>query len=118
MKFHVVQDPHTGLYWQVSTVATRSMTRADRLPADRYNLPNNERRLLQLQLSENLVDWRFAGLVAAGATERESRHYASMVIDGDDLLVVSRSGDASAATPHNVNLITSHRIRGFRALAW
>jgi hypothetical protein len=118
MKFHVVQDPQTGLYWQLSTVATRSMTRIDRLPVDRYNLPNNERRLLQLQVSENLVDWRFAGLVAAGASERESRHYASLVIDGDDLIALSRSGDAAAMSPHNVNLITGHRIRDFRALAW
>jgi hypothetical protein len=118
MKFHVVQDPETGLYWLLSTLGTRSMTRADRLPAERYNLPNNERRQLQLHVSSNLVDWRFAGLVAAGATERESRHYASLVIDGDDLHVLSRSGDAAASCPHNVNLITSHRIPGFRNLAW
>lgn len=118
MKFHVVQDPVTGLYWLLSTQATRSMTRADRLPADHYNLPNNERRRLQLHFSRNLVDWCFAGLVAVGECERASRHYAAMAIDGDDLMVLSRSGDERAASAHNGDLITFHAVRGFRQLAY
>jgi hypothetical protein len=118
MKFHVLYDEPTKLYWLLSTQATDSMTRPDRLPADRYNLPNNERRRLQLHFSKNMVDWCFAGLVAAGPVEQASRHYASMAIDGDDLVVLSRSGDERAKSAHDGNLITFHRVRDFRGLAY
>lgn len=118
MKFHVLQDPQSGLYWLLSTQATDSMTRADRLPPRRFNLPNNERRRLQLHFSKNMVDWCFAGLVAAGPADHASRHYASMVIDGEDLAVLSRSGDAKAQDAHNGNLITFHRITRFRDLVY
>jgi len=118
MKFHVLHDHVTALYWLLSTQATDSMIRPDRMPDDRYNLPNNERRRLQLHFSGNMVDWCFAGLVAVGPAERASRHYASMAIDGDDLVVLSRSGDERAQTPHDGNLITFHRIRGFRELVY
>ena len=94
------------------------MTRPDRLPEERYNLPNNERHRLGLWFSKNLVDWQWAGMVAEGATPRQSRHYASMVIDGDDLLVLSRSGNEKARSAHDGNLITFHVVRGFRDLVW
>lgn len=116
MKFHVSYDDEEGLFWLLSTQATDSMTRADRLPADRYGLPNNERRRLQLHYSRNTIDWIFAGIVAAGEAEQAARHYASMVIEGDDLLVLSRSGDVRAKHAHDVNLITFHRIADFREL--
>ena len=101
-----------------SDIPTDSMTRADLLPDDRYNLPNNERRRLALHFSRNLVDWCFAGLVAVGETEKASRHYASMAIDGEDLLVLSRSGDARARSAHDGNLITLHRVKKFRELVY
>jgi hypothetical protein len=94
------------------------MIRPDRMPPDRYNLPNNERRRLQLHFSKNMIDWCFAGLVAAGPVEKASRHYAAMTVDGDDLLILSRSGDERAQTPHDGNLITFHRVRDFRALVY
>jgi hypothetical protein len=118
MKFHILFDEQTELFWLLSTQATDSMTRATLLPDDRYNLPNNERRRLQLHFSRNCMDWCFAGLVAVGEVERASRHYASMAIDGDDLVVLSRSGDDRAASAHNGNLITFHRVRDFRRLAY
>ncbi|MEF3306930.1 sialidase family protein [Paenibacillus sp. GYB003] len=118
MKFHIVYDDVTKLYWLLSSQSTDSMTRPDRLPKERYDLPNNERHRLQLHFSKNCVDWCFAGLVCAGASPKQSRHYASMAIDGDDLLVLSRSGDERASSAHNGNLITFHRIRDFRDLAY
>ena len=39
-------------------------------------------------------------------------------IDGDDLVVLSRSGDARAKTAHDGNLITFHRVRDFRGLVY
>jgi len=118
MKFHVFYDDTTRLYWLLSTQATDSMIRPERMPAGRYNLPNNERRRLQLHFSKNMIDWCFAGLVAVGPEEKASRHYASMAIDGDDLVVLSRSGDEQAKSPHDGNLITVHRVKDFRKLLY
>lgn len=118
MKFHVLYDEAMKLYWLLSTQATDSMIRPDRMPADRYNLPNNERRRLQLHFSRNMIDWCFAGLVAVGLVEKASRHYASMAIDGDDLVVLSRSGDELANSPHDGNMITFHRVKEFRRLVY
>jgi hypothetical protein len=118
MKFGVSYDQESSLYWLASTQSSDSMTRPELLPETRYNLPDNERQVLQLHFSKNLFDWRFAGIVASGASPKESRHYASLVIDGSDLLVLSRSGDAQARSAHNGNLITFHRIPKFRQLAY
>ncbi len=118
MRFHVLCYEPTKLYWLLSTQATDSMTRADRLPPKRFNLPNNERRRLQLHFSKNMIDWCFAGLVAEGPADNASRHYASMAVDGDDLVILSRSGDERASCAHNGNLITFHRINDFRGLVY
>ncbi|MEA1951800.1 MAG: sialidase family protein [Planctomycetota bacterium] len=118
MKFHIVYDEKTKLYWLLSSQATDSMTRADKLPSNRYNLPNNERHRLQLHFSKNCVDWCFAGLVAVGGSAGEGRHYASMIIDGDDLHILSRSGDARAKNAHDGNFISFHTVKGFRELVY
>jgi len=118
MRFHVLYDEQTKLFWLLSSQATDSMTRADRLPAERFGLPNNERHRLQLHFSKNMIDWCFAGIVAIGASPKESRHYASMAIDGDDLVILSRSGDARAKSAHDGNLITFHRVKNFRSLVY
>ncbi|MBR5382670.1 MAG: exo-alpha-sialidase [Clostridia bacterium] len=118
MRFHVLYDEVTHLYWLLSTQATDSMTRSELLPEDRYNLPNNERRRLVLHFSKNLVDWCFAGLVAIGNSEKEARHYASMAIRGDDLLIFSRSGDQRSRDAHDGNISTLHIVKDFRSLVY
>ncbi len=118
MKFHLLYDEETRLYWLLSSQTTDSMTRVERLPRERFSLPNNERHRLQLHFSTNCLDWCFAGMVASGPSPKQSRHYASMVIDGDDLHILSRSGDANAASAHDGNLITFHTIRDFRQLVY
>jgi hypothetical protein len=118
MKFYVLYDEVSSLYWLLSSQATDSMTRPDRLEEARFDLPNNERHRLQLHFSRNCVDWLFAGIVDVGASPKESRHYASMVVDGDDLHVLSRSGDARAVSAHDQNLITFHTIPHFRGLVY
>jgi hypothetical protein len=118
MRFHVLYDAPTRLYWLLGSQATDSMRRADRLPAERFDLPNNERHRLVLHFSRNLVDWCFAGLVAKTDSPREARHYASMDTDGDDLVILSRSGDARAKSAHEGNLITFHRVKNFRSLIY
>ena len=118
MKFHILYDEPTQLYWLLSSQATDSMTRSELLPPSRFNLPNNERHRLQLHFSKNLVDWCFAGLVAKTEDPRQARHYASMVIDGDDLHILSRSGTELAHNAHNGDVLSFHTVKNFRSLVY
>ena len=118
MKFHIVYDVQTKLYWLLSTQATDSMIRVDRMPDDRFGLPDNERQRLVLHFSRNCIDWCFAGVVAQEQHPKCSRHYASMDIDGDDLVILSRSGDENAQSAHNGNIVTFHRVKDFRGLVY
>lgn len=118
MKFYVKYDEVTKLYWLLSTQATDTMRRLEHLPDNRYNIPCDERDRLTLHFSRNMVDWVFAGLVDKGGSSKESRHYASMDIDGDDLIIASRSGDADAHDAHCGNILTFHRVKNFRDLVY
>ena len=118
MKFHILYDDVTELFWLLSTQATDSMIRPEAMPPERFDLPNNERQRLVLHFSKNCIDWCFAGLVDAVDSPTMSRHYASMAINGEDLIILSRSGDEQAATAHNGNLILCHRIERFRELVY
>ena len=108
----------TFLYWLLSTQATDTMCRLCYLPDNRYNIPCDERDRVALHFSKNMVDWCFAGLVAQSGHARQARHYASMDIDGEDLVILSRSGDENAASAHNGNMITLHRVKNFRDLVY
>lgn len=118
MRFHVLYDEKTKLYWLLSNQTTDSMTRAEKLPAERHDLAFGERHRLALHFSTNMVDWCLAGIVAIGGGAKESRHYAAMDIDGDDLVILSRSGDQDAHSAHEGNLITFHRVKNFRDLVY
>ena len=118
LKFHILYDDVSKLFWLLSSQSTDSMTRPDKLPEGRYGLPNNERHRLVLHFSKNCVDWRFAGVVAMTGSPRQARHYASMVIDGKDLFVLSRSGDQRAKSAHDGNIITFHTVPDFRKLVY
>ncbi len=118
MKFHLLYDGNTKTYWLLSSQSTDSMRRLETLPDDRYGLADNQRSRLQLHFSTNMVDWVFAGMVAIGETENCSRHYASMAIDNDDLIILSRSGDLQSRNSHDTNLISFHRLKDFRSLIY
>lgn len=118
MRFHVLYDETTRLYWLLGSQPTDSMRRVETLSEERSGLPNNERHRMVLHFSRNMVDWCFAGLVAIGDSPKQSRHYASMDFDGNDLVILSRSGDDRAQDAHDVNLITFHRVKNFRQLVY
>ena len=118
MKFYILYDKKTKLYWLLSTQATDTMCRIEHFPENRYNIPCDERDRLALHFSKNMVDWVFAGLVAKSGNSGQARHYASMDIDGEDLIIASRSGDKDALNAHCGNLITFHRIKNFRELVY
>ena len=118
MKFDIRYDERSGYYWLVCSQSTDSMIRPELLPKDRYNLPDHERHRLVLYFSRNMFDWCFAGVVAIGKNNKCSRHYASMEIANDDLLILSRSGDENARSAHNGNILTLHRVENFRTLIY
>ena len=103
LKFHLVYDPETRLYWLLHSQIDGRMS---------------SRRRLALSFSPDLLHWTFAGLVAVGPTDHSARHYATMIIDGNDLCIVSRSGDENAKTAHDGNIVTFHRVRDFRSLVY
>ena len=103
LKFHVVYDPVDGLYWLLHSQIDGRM---------------NSRRRLALSFSPDLIRWTFAGLVAVGPSDNGARHYGTMAIDGDDLLIVSRSGDTNARNAHDGNIVTFHRVKNFRSLVY
>ena len=103
LKFHLVYDPKSELYWLLHSQIDGRM---------------NARRRLALSYSPDLLHWTFAGLVAVGPTDRSARHYATMIVNGDDLCIVSRSGDEQARNAHDGNIVTFHRVRNFRDLVY
>lgn len=117
-RFHVLWDEPSKLFWLVSVQSIDSMTRMEKLSANRYNIPCDERHRLQLHFSKNLVDWCFAGMLCVGETEKHSRHYTSVAVDGDDLIFVSRTSDENADSAHNTNMSTFHCVKNFRKLVY
>jgi len=118
LKFHIDYDAVSKLYWLVCNRCTDSMIRPDRMPADRYNIPLNQRDKLDLYFSSNAVDWVLAGRVAESPAPDQPRNYPSLAFAGDDLYVLSRSGDENAANAHNGNFISFHVVKDFRALIY
>jgi len=116
--FTMLHDPKTGLHWLVSSQATDSMRRVDRLHPKHYGMPFNERRNLALYFSRNCVDWCFAALLVEGDEIERSCYGGSCVIDGEDLVIMMRTADADAVNAHDSNLITFHRVPSFRELAY
>lgn len=117
-KFYIIYDDATSTYWLASTQSYNSMRKLERTPEKAYGLPNNERNRLVLHFSKNCVDWCFAGVIAIGIRPQHARNYPSMIIDKDDLLVVSRAGDDRAKDNQYTNLIMLHRIKKFRSLMY
>lgn len=119
MKFHMLYDEKTSLYWLLSSQMTNCLKKpGSNYPVKTHLQKRNERNRLQLSFSSNCYDWCHAGIVDMSVDENQSRHYASMAIDGDDLLVLSRSADAEGKNAHDNNLITFHRIHNFRKLVY
>ena len=65
-------------------------------------------------------------LVMERALERECRAWNVSILApvlmrarcGDDLIILSRSGDKDALSAHNTNMITVHKVKNFRSLIY
>ena len=115
-KFHIIKDGAMGLYWTATTPPTDSFQPPGPLWDRGFRgSPGNERRALTLMYSRDALNWFQAGFVSISPSPMESFSYASLLADGDDLLVVSRTSRAGK-NQHDTNLITLHRVRDFRQL--
>lgn len=119
-KFKILYDSVSGLYWTATTVVPDTYQDSQAL-RDRGVTVNagNVRRILMLIYSIDGFNWFQAGCVAMSKNPLEAFHYSSQVIDGDDLLVLSRSsvGGKLPWCNHHTNMITLHRVKNFRSLA-
>lgn len=66
--------------------------------------------------SLDALNWFQAGCVAMSSSIFEAFSYASQLIRGDDLLVISRTSQGGF-NQHGTNLVTLHRIGNFRESA-
>ncbi len=120
-KFFVVHDRPHAMYWMLGNLVTNSQDLLDwgeRMRETGYHGgPGNERRWLFLHYSIDCLNWFPAGCAARWPDHiHRSFMYPSAVVDGDDLVVLSRTSRDSG-DQHDADLCTIHRIRSFRALA-
>lgn len=119
LKFFIVYDEISRLYWMASNQSFDSMRTISSLPeTSRYGLPNNERHRLQLLFSKNCVDWCMAGMIACQGNELYSRNYPSLCIVGEDMHVVCRAADDHTKDPQYSDCITYYKIKRFRMLIY
>ena len=109
LKIHVLYDEVSRLYF----LAANQPTCVFAPPG----VEAKNRRTLLLWAARDAMSWQPLGTIARGPADHAARNYPHMAICGDDLLVAVRSGDEHAASAHNNNLITLHRVRDFRRLA-
>lgn len=120
-KFFLVHGQPQGMYWMLSNLVTNSQDLlgwGERMRESGYHGgPGNERRWLFLHYSIDCLNWFPAGCVAYWPEHiHRSFMYPSAVVDGDDLVVLSRTS-CDSGDQHDADLCTVHRIHAFRSLA-
>ncbi len=126
-QFHIVHDDQSGLFWMTSNPVTNSQDLEYYRWLQSLNPKRGtvgfrgagsgaERRILGLYYSLDALNWFQAGIVAMSRNPMRGFHYTTPLVDGDDLLIVSRtaSGDFNQ---HDNDMITFHRVQDFRTLA-
>ena len=108
-QFHIIKDQEHGLYWMTSNQVTGKATKT-------YRGWGNERRFLLLHYSRDAQNWFPAGVLAMWRKETQAFNYCTPLIDGNDLLFVSRTS-RDAAHQHDNDCITFHRLDNFRKTA-
>jgi hypothetical protein len=107
--FHIVYDSVTALYWMTCNQVTG-------IAKNLYRGWGKERRFLMLYFSIDGQNWLPADCLAMWPKERQAFNYCTPVIDGNDLLFVSRTAK-HAKNQHDNDMITFHRVKNFRQSA-
>jgi hypothetical protein len=114
-KFDIVYDAASRLFWMATNLESNSQNRVTH-PSGCHK--GRDRRFLTLWYALDALNWFPAGCIAAAEKMQQTFNYPCMVIDGDDLAILSRTTlDADNYTSHDADLVTFHRVRNFRALA-
>ena len=111
-KFHIIKDEETGKYLMAGAPETEL----------KLSGLSHHRNVLALYESDNALDWRFVQVLIADdqgydweqSVRRAAFSQPTIRIDGDDLLVVSRTAYGEADSNHNTNRLTFHRFPQFR----
>lgn len=111
-KFTIRKDESTGTYWTLTNNVTRPEL-------------TNQRNVLSLYDSPNLVDWRHKATLLQDdsdlSPEESDRltgfQYADWEFDGDDIYYLLRTAYQGADNYHDANRITFHRVKDFRKLS-
>lgn len=100
LKFSIIYDEVSHMFWTPAN------------PGTWYG----DRRFLMLLYSLDGLNWLHAGCIAAARKLQESFMYAYCMVDGEDLIAISRTS-SGADGMHNADYATFHRIVNFRRLA-
>lgn len=109
-KFTIRHDPVSGAYWSLVN-QVQDEYRTTRSPS--------VRNTIALVRSTDLRTWEVRAVLLHHAdVKKHAFQYLDWLIDGDDLLVLSRTayddGQGGAHNAHDANYLTFHRVRGFR----
>lgn len=119
-KFFIVHDEQTGYYWMASNPPANSQGWVEhpgtQTPGKKNVTPGNDRRFMMLWYSCDALNWFPAGCIARAEKLSQSFMYPVLAIDGDDLVVLSRTSITSGSF-HDSELLTFHRVKDFRSLA-
>lgn len=109
LKFGIIYDEVSGLYWRTMNLpaSVSGQDWGDYGPGDR--------RMLCLSYALDALNWMTAGCVVITPNAWEGFQYAAPMVDGNDLLIVSRTS-LNEENQHDANMITLHRVRDFRSL--
>ncbi|MES2697839.1 MAG: sialidase family protein [Verrucomicrobiota bacterium] len=124
LKFCVLWDEKSQLYWATANLATDSQGLYDWWEAGAKTkkfrgegrIGGNDRRFLMLLYSLDALNWFQAGCIAQAGKISQSFMYARPVIDGDHLAIIARSS-INAPSQHDADYATFHRVPRFRDLA-
>ena len=108
-QFHITHDEKGDLFWMTANQVTG-------LAKNLWRGWGKERRFLMLHYSRDALNWFPAGVLAMWPQERQAYNYCSLLVDGDDLLLVSRTAE-EAKNQHDNDKITFHRLLDFRRTA-
>lgn len=119
-KFFILYDQTSRYFWMLSVLAADSQDyfhQYEKIVKSGYHgAPGNERRHLFLFYSLDSLNWFPAGPVATWPGMLQAFMYPSAAIDGQDIVLVSRTARYSR-NQHDADHCTFHRIRNFRSLA-
>jgi hypothetical protein len=123
LKFCIIRDEPSKLFWATANFAVDAQESFGWWDAGRKagtfrsdSTAGDDRRMLMLLYGVDGLNWFQAGCVARAGKIGQSFMYATPLVDGEDLAIISRSS-INAPHQHDADHATFHRVRGYRRLA-